>query len=162
MVQSILTFGTSVANSDQANVWTMLVDEPYSPFKDFTYVSIESSFLLLEIFLKNFNQGQYVLIHIVHLVNFGQSLSRSHILRSMLNFTMFLANSDQETIWTIRFDPYCPYKIFIKFHQRLILFSISNAFKKLNWRQHSLNHIVLNMIFFYLHCIFQSFYQILI
>ena len=162
MVQSILTFGTFVANSDQANVRTMLVDEPYSPFKDFTYVSIESSFLLLEIFLKNFNQGQYVLIHIVHLVNFGQSLSRSHILRSMLNFTMFLANSDQETIWTIRFDPYCPYKIFIKFHQRLILFSISNAFKKLNWRQHSLNHIVLNMIFFDLHCIFQSFYQILI
>ena len=47
-------------------------------------------------------------IHIVHLVNFGQSLSKSHMLRSMLIFTMFLANSDQETVRTIRFDPYFP------------------------------------------------------
>ena len=49
-----------------------------------------------------------------------------------MNFTMFLANSDQETIQTIQFGPYCPYEIFIKFQQRLILFSISDAFKKLN------------------------------
>ena len=63
---------------------------------------------------------------------------------------MFLANSDQETIQTIQSDPYCPYKIFIKFHQRLIQFSISNAlFKQLNLRQCSLTHIVLNMIFFF-------------
>ena len=47
----------------------------------------------------------------------------------MLKFAMFLANSDQTAIW---FDPYCPYKVFIKFHQRLVLFFISNEFKKLN------------------------------
>ena len=90
-----------------------------------------------------------MLIHIVHLVNFGQSLSKSHIVQSMLNFTMFLANSDKETVRTIRFDPYCQYKIFIKFHQRLILFSISNAFKKLNWRQHNVTHIVLKIVIFF-------------
>ena len=72
-------------------------------------VSIESSFLLLEIFLKNFNQGQYGLIHIVHLVNFDQSLSTLHMVRSVVNFAMFLANSNQETIWTIWVKPYCPY-----------------------------------------------------
>ena len=91
-----------------------------------------------------------MLIHIAHLVNFDQSLSKSLILWSMFNFMMFLANSDQETIQTIQSDPYCPYKIFIKFHQRLIQFSISNAlFKQLNLRQCSLTHIVLNMIFFF-------------
>ena len=47
----------------------------------------------------------------------------------MLKFAMFLENSDQKTK---RFDPYCPYKVFIKFHQGLILFFVSNAFKKLN------------------------------
>ena len=36
-----------------------------------------------------------MLILIVHLVNFGQSLSKSDIVQSMLNFEMFLANSDQ-------------------------------------------------------------------
>ena len=77
----------------------------------------------------------------------------------MLNITMFLANSDQEVIWTIwNIDPYCPYKIFIKFRQKLTLFSISNAFKKLNFRKPNLTHIVLNiMIFFDRRCIFQSF-----
>ena len=79
----------------------MLVNQPYCPFKDSTYISIESSFLLIEIFLKNFSQGQYVLIHIVHLVNFDQSLSKSHIVPFMFHFTIFLANSHQETI---RFD----------------------------------------------------------
>ena len=49
--------------------------EPYCPFKDSTTVS---SFLLLEIFLKIFNHGQYGLIHIAHSVNFDQSLSKSH------------------------------------------------------------------------------------
>ena len=44
----------------------------------------------------------------------------------MLNFAMFLANSDQEIIWTIQFDPYCPYKVFI------VSFFSTNAFKKLN------------------------------
>ena len=97
-------------------------------------------------FLKNFNEGQYSLIHIVHLINFDQSLSKSHIVWFMLNFAMFLANSDKQKIWTIRFDPYCPYKVLIKFHQRLTLFSISNAFKKLNQKQHNLNHIVLNIM----------------
>ena len=71
---------------------------------------------VLKYFSKIFNWAQYGLIHIVHLVNFDQSLSKSHIVRSMLNFAMFLANSDQEIIRTIRFDPYCPYKVFIKFH----------------------------------------------
>ena len=76
---------------------------------------------------------------------------------------MFLGNSDQDTIRTIRLDPHCPCKIFIKFHQKLIIFSISNAFKKMNWRQHSLTHIVLNiMIFFDLSSIFRSFQQIVI
>ena len=102
--------------------------------------------MLLEIFLKNFNQGQYGLIHIVHLVNFDQSLSTLHIVRSMLNFAMFLANYNQETTQTIRFDSYCPCKVFITFHQRLILFSISNAFKKLNRRQQNSTHIVLNIM----------------
>ena len=64
-----------IANSDQDKIRI----EPYCPFKDSTYISIECSFLLLEIFLKKFNWGQYVLIHIVHLVNFDQSLSKSHI-----------------------------------------------------------------------------------
>ena len=97
-------------------------------------------------FLKNFNEGQYSLIHIVHLINFDQSLSKSHIVWFMLNFAMFLANSDKQKIWTIRFDPYCADKVLIKFHQRLTLFSISNAFKKLNQKQHNLNHIVLNIM----------------
>ena len=88
-IQSMLTFVMFVVNSDQANVWTMLVNQPYCPFKDSTYISIESSFLLIEIFLKNFSQGQYVLIHIVHLVNFDQSLSKSHIVPFMFHFTIF-------------------------------------------------------------------------
>ena len=133
--------------------------ETYCPFKDSSCISIESSFLLRQFFFKKiFNQGQYIWIHITHLVICGQSLSESHVIHSMLNFTMFLANSDQETIRTIRFEPYCLYKILVKFPQRLILFSISNAFKKSNWSQHNLTHIVLNiMIFFGLRCIFQSF-----
>ena len=60
----------------------------------------------------------------------------------MLNFAMFLANSSQEIIQTIWFDPYYPHKVFIMFHQRFILFSISNAFKKLNQRQENLIDIV--------------------
>ena len=49
------------------------------------------------------------------------------------------------------------------FHQRLVLFSISNAFKKFNSRQHNFTQFVLNiMIFFNLRCIFQSFWNILI
>ena len=65
----------------------------------------------------------------------------------MLNFAMFLAISKQETIRTVRaiqFDPYCPHKVFITFHQKLMLFSISDGFKKLNRRQQNLTHIVLN------------------
>ena len=81
-----------IGNSDQDKIWF----EPYCPFKDSTQLSIESSFLLLEIFLKNFNQGQYGLIHIVHWVNFDQSLSTFHTVRSMLNFAVLLANSNQE------------------------------------------------------------------
>ena len=64
----------------------------------------------------------------------------------MLNFTIFLATSVQEALGTKRFDPYCQYKIFIKFSQKLILFSISKEFKKLNWRKHNLTLIV--VIFF--------------
>ena len=52
----------------------------------------------------------------------------------MLNFAMFLASSNQEKIQTLWFDPYCPHKVFMIFHQRVILFSISIAFKKLNRR----------------------------
>ena len=54
---------------------------------------------------------QYRLIHILHLVNFDQSLSKSPVVRSMLNFEMFLANSDQETIQTIWFDLYFQHKV---------------------------------------------------
>ena len=75
-----------------------------------------------------------------------QSLSTLYIVWSMLNFAMILANSNQETIQTIWFDPYCLHKIFITFHQRLTLFSISNTLKKLKWRQQNLIHIVLNII----------------
>ena len=50
-----------IGNSDQDKIWF----ESYCPFKDSTQVSIKSSFLLLEIFLKNFNQGQYGLIHLI-------------------------------------------------------------------------------------------------
>ena len=123
---------------------------------------LKALFCYLKYSWKNFYQGQYSLIHNVHLVNFGQSLSnivqytsvyfsilQSHILQSMLNFTMFLANSDQGTIWTIYMTHIVhikSYKIFIKFHQRLILFYISNAFKKLNLRKYSLTHIVLNIM----------------
>ena len=57
------------------------------------------------------------------------------MVQSMLNFAMFLANSNEETTRSIRCDPYCPHKVSITFHQRLMLFSISNAFKKLNRRQ---------------------------
>ena len=65
-----------IANSDQDKIQI----EPYCPSKDSTYIFIDSSFLLLEIFLKNFNRGQYMLIEIVHLlVNLDQSLSKSHI-----------------------------------------------------------------------------------
>ena len=70
------------------------------------------------------------------------------IVRSLLNIAMFLANSNQVTIRTIRFNSYCPHKASIMPHQRLLLFSISNAFKKLNLRQQNLTHIVLNMIVF--------------
>ena len=66
----------------------------------------------------------------------------------MLNFTIFLATYVQEAIGTKQFDPYCQYKIFIKFGQKLILFSISKAFKKLNWRKQNLTHVVVIMIFF--------------
>ena len=59
---------------------------------------------------------------------------------------MFQTNSNQETIPTMWFDPYCPHKGFITFHQRLMQFSISNAFKKLNWRQQNLIHVVLNIM----------------
>ena len=84
----------SKARSYQDKMWI----ESYCPLKDSTYISIENSFLLLEIFFKNFNQRQYRLIHIVHVLNFGQSLSKSHIVRSMLNFAMFVANSDQANV----------------------------------------------------------------
>ena len=57
---------TQIAKSDQDKMWF----EPYYPFKSF-YIS--KLFLLFEIFLKNFNQEQYGLIHIVHLVNFDKS-----------------------------------------------------------------------------------------
>ena len=120
-----------IANSDQDKRI-----EPYYSFKDSTHISIASSFLLLEIFLENFNEGQYGLIHIFHLV-------KSHKVRSMFSFAMFLANSDQETTRTIRFDPHPPYKVFTKFNQRLILFSISSAFNKLNQKQHNLTHVIL-------------------
>ena len=40
--------------------------------------------------------------------------SKSHIVQSMLNFAMFLTNSDQETIQTIRFVPF--YKVSSKAH----------------------------------------------
>ena len=36
----------------------------------------------------------------------------------------------------------------MSFYQRLILFSISNAFKKLNQRQHNLTHIICNVMVF--------------
>ena len=105
-----------IANSDQDKIQI----ETHCPFKDSTYISIKSPFLLY-IYLKYFwrisNYRQYRLFH-VNLVNFGQSLLKSHIVWFMLNFTMFLANSDQEAIWTIWCDPYCPYKIFIKFRQK--------------------------------------------
>ena len=39
----------------------------------------------------------------------------------MLDFAKFLVNSGQETIRKIQFDPYCPFKVFIKFYQRLVL-----------------------------------------
>ena len=42
------------ANADQQKISTEL----YSPFKDFTLVFIKRFFLLIEIFLKNFNHGQ--------------------------------------------------------------------------------------------------------
>ena len=42
----------------------------------------------------------------------------------MFNFALCLANSDQETIKTIRFDSYRPNKVLTKFHQKLILFFI--------------------------------------
>ena len=57
---------------------------------------------------------------------------------------------------------YCPYRVFIRVHQRFILFPISNTFKKLNQRQHDLTHILLKVMIFDLRCILQSFYQILI
>ena len=63
----------------------------------------------------------------------------------MLNFAMFLANSNQQTLRTIRFDSYCLHKVFITFHRRFMLLSISNAFKKLNGRQQNLTHIVLKI-----------------
>ena len=95
--------------------------------------------LLLEIFLKIFHQGQYGLIRIIPSV-------KSHKVRSMFSFATFLANSDQEITRAIRFDPYPPYKGFTKCHQRLILYSISSAVKKLNQKQHNLTHIVLNVV----------------
>ena len=106
----------------------------------------------VEIFLKNFNQGQYGLIHVVHLVNFDQSLLILYVVWSMLNFAMFPANSNQETIQTMWFDPYFPHKVFIMFHQRLMLFSVSSAFKKLNQRWQSLTHIVINMMIVFDRC----------
>ena len=80
--------------------------------------------MLHEIFLKNFNQGQYGLINVVHLANFDQSLSKLYIVQSMLHFVIFLGNSNQETIRkyglthidpykkleseTTKFNSYCP------------------------------------------------------
>ena len=78
------------AHSVQDKLWIV----PYCHLKDSTCIAIKNSFLLLEIFLKNFNQ-RHGLIHIVHLVNFGQSLSKSHTVWSMLNFAMFIAKPDQ-------------------------------------------------------------------
>ena len=87
-------------------------------FKDLISVLAKVSFSLIKIFLINLSQEQYGLIHITHLEKFDQFLLKAHTFRSMLYFAIFLANSDQETI---RFDPYCPYKGSVKFHQRLIL-----------------------------------------
>ena len=83
-----------IANSDQDKTQI----KPSSPFKDSISIFIESSFLLLEMFLKNFNQQQYGLIHIFHFISFDQTLSKSHKVQSMLNFAMFVANSDQENV----------------------------------------------------------------
>ena len=41
---------THIANSNQDKIQI----ETYCPFKGYTYISIKSSFLLIEIFLKNF------------------------------------------------------------------------------------------------------------
>ena len=110
------------------------------------------------------NHGQYGLTYIVYLENIDHFLLKAHIgnsdqdkirvgpycplhiVWSMLNFPMVLANSNQETIQTIWFDPYCPCKVFTTFHQKLMLFSVSSALKKLNWRQQNLTHIVLNIM----------------
>ena len=68
-------------------------------------------FCYLKYFWKIFNQGQYELIHNVHLVNFDQPLSKSHIVWSMLTFAMFAANSDQANVWNMLFnEQYYPFK----------------------------------------------------
>ena len=88
--------------------WTLLSFEGFH-----IYFHQKLFFAIWNIF-ENFNQRQYWFIHTVHLVNFGRSLSKSHIGRSMLKFSMFVANSDQakqmfETYWS-KFETYCPFK----------------------------------------------------
>ena len=110
MVWHILSFQGSYINVHLTLVY-FFVPKKQTQIKikyGLKHIVLPRIFCYLKYFWKFFNQGQYMWIHIVHLVNFGQSLSKSHMLRSMLIFTMFLANSDQETIRTIRFDPYFP------------------------------------------------------
>ena len=105
--------------------------ETYCPFKDSTYmyISIKSSFFAT---WNIFNQGQYGLIHNVHLVNFDQSLPNSHIVWSMLTFAMFVAILmwskclNHVSKWTI-----LPFQVFyISFNQKLF-FATSNIFEKI-------------------------------
>ena len=103
------------AHSVQDKIWIA----PYCHLKDSTYIAIKN-FLLLEIFLKNFNQ-RHDLIHIVHLVNFGQSL----FLIKQSNVWNILIK-----VWTLLpFQGFC-----ISFHWKLF-FATWNIFGSFNQGQ---------------------------
>ena len=104
-------------------------------------------FLLLEIFFKNFNQGQYVLNHSVHSVNFDQSLSRNRIFdqRTIPTISLFCRFYHKKNFFSAskihkkrnqgqRFAPYCSFNTLNKFLTTLKFFPVSNIFKKLDLR----------------------------
>ena len=101
--------------------------------------------MLLEVFLKNFNQGQYGLIH---------NLSNSHIIQPMVNFAVVSSKfwskgNTNNTIWAMLSIKFLN-EVSSKAHNSFI----SNVLKKLNQSQYNLTHIVLNMIFNFFSFIF--------
>ena len=132
-----LWFKAYIANADQQKI----SNEPYSPFKDFILVFIKRFFLLIEIFLKNFNHGQYGLIDIAHFINYDQSLSKSHKVLFIFDFAMFIAKSYQANVWTIMISlNHILFSIILrKFSSKAVSWILELLLKNFNQTVHLIN-----------------------